>query len=401
VIPRLKPFLDTRELAAAWAPAPDAVDRFERAFAAQFGHAHAIAFPYGRSALRVLFEALGIRDAEVVLPAYTCVVAPHAVVLSGNHCRFVDVTLDDFNMNLADLESVLNERTAAIVATHLFGYPLDLDRLDAIVEASERRLGRKILVIHDCAHAFGARWRGRFVTMQPDVALFGLGISKLMTSVFGGMLTTDDGEIARKVRAWRQQRFTSSAARRWMRRAYLLAIYPAFDDRLYGVVRWLQDDTPLLDRLTKAYHLDDVIHFPPDAEGLMTDVEAEVGLVQLHKYPGIVARRVETARFYDEHLQGIPGWTLPPLVDGATYSHYVVRVPDRRREQDRFRRRGIQLGELIEYSVPHMKAYAPIAGPGEWPNSKFLSEHTINVPIHASLTDRQRDRVVAVAREAA
>ena len=185
-----------------------------------------------------------------------------------------------------------------------------------------------------------------------------------------------------------------------MRRLYLLATYAAFDSRLYGLVRWVEAETPLLDRLTKAYHLDDCIRFPPDAEGLMTDVEAQVGLAQLAKYDEIVARRIDHARYYSAHLAGVERWQLPPLVDGATYSHYVVRVPDRGREVARFLRDGVQLGELIDYSVPHMKAYAPIAGPGEWPNSLMLSRHLINLPVHAGLTATERERVVAIARNA-
>ena len=398
MVPRLKPFLDSRELSASWHPAPDAVERFEHQFASAFGCRYAVAFPYGRTAMRALLESLHIRDAEIILPAYTCVVVAHAIVLSGNRCRFVDATLHDYNMNLDQMEAAINERTAAIVPTHLFGYPLDLDRLSEIVDAAERRLGRKLLVVHDCAHSFGARWNGRLVTAERDVALFGLGISKLMTSIFGGMLTTGDEALAANLRAWRDRHQSATAARRWMRRLYLLATYAAFDRRLYGLVRWIEAETPLLDRLTKAYHLDEVIRFPPDANRLMTDVEAQVGIVQLAKYDRVVARRAEHARYYASRLAGVDGWRLPPIVDGATYSHYVVRVADRGREVARFLEAGLQLGELIDYSVPHMKAYVPIAGPGEWPNSLMLSRHLINLPVHGDLTDADRERVVSIAR---
>ena len=398
MIPRLKPFLDAREFSASWRPAPDAVVRFEREFARAFGGRHAVAFPYGRTAMRALLESLEIKDAEIILPAYTCVVVAHAIVLSGNRCRFVDATLGDYNMNLDQIEAAINERTAAIVPTHLFGYPLDLDRLGTIVSAAERRLGRRLLIVHDCAHSFGARWRGRLVSAERDVALFGLGISKLMTSIFGGMLVTGDEALAATLRAWRDRHQKTKATHRLLRRLYLLATYAAFDSRLYALVRWVEAETPLLDRLTKAYHLDDCIRFPPDADGLMTDVEAQVGLAQLAKYDEIVARRIDHARYYSAHLTGVDGWGLPPLVDGATYSHYVVRVADREREVARFLREGVQLGELIDYSVPHMKAYVPIAGPGAWPNSLMLSRHLINLPVHADLTEPERERIVSIAR---
>src|SRR5439155_8668796 len=156
--------------------------------------------------------ALGIEGGEIVVPAYTCVVVPHAIVLSGNTCRFVDVTLRDYNMDMDEIAAAFNERTRAVIATHLFGYPLDCDRLRNIVRAAEARFGRKIYVIHDCAHSFGARWNGRLVCNEGDAALFGLGISKLMTSVFGGMVTSHDQDVISRLREFRERTFHATSA---------------------------------------------------------------------------------------------------------------------------------------------------------------------------------------------
>jgi len=400
VIPRFKPHLGSAELAALCSWRGD-VRAFERAFAAAFEATEAVAFSYGRSALWALFRTLGIQNAEIVLPAYTCVVVAHAIVLSGNTCCFVDAKLDDYNMDLDQLEASITSRTAAIIPTSLFGYPVDLDRLDAIVKAAERRYGHKIFVIQDCAHSFGARWRGRLVCSAGDAALFGLGISKLMTSIFGGMITTDDRELAGRLRAWRDGHFSQPGLMKaLLRRLYLLAVYPAFSDACFGLVRWLQDETPLLDRLAKAYHLDDQIRFPPDANDTMLDVEARVGLAQLEKYPEIVRRRIACAQDYERGLRGIPSWQLPPMVDGATYSHYVVRVPDRAAVTAAFRHRGVQVGEVIEYSIPHMHAYGP-ADPRDFPNSWLASRHLINLPVQADLDERRLAAIVACARETA
>jgi dTDP-4-amino-4,6-dideoxygalactose transaminase len=394
LLPRFKPALGGAELAAL-GPAPGgAVERFECAFARQFEAAEAIAFPYGRTALWALFKALAIEGQEIVMPAYTCVVVAHATMLSGNTCRFVDVTLDDYNMDLDALEAAISERTGAILATHLFGYPLNLDRFRAVIEAAERRLGKKMLVVHDCAHAFGARWKGQLVWRDGDVGLFGLGISKLITSIFGGMLTLSNRELAGKVRAWRDEHLRSAGfVKAIVRRAYLAAVYPAFSAAVYPMVRWLTDETPLLDGLAKAYHLDDQIRFPPDYLDRMVGVEAAVGIAQLRKYPEIVRRRVEHATQYDLTLPRRPDWVLPPIVEGATYSHYVVRVPERKPVVERFERRGVQVGQVIEYSVPHMRAYGPRPSTC-FPNSWLASQTLINLPVHAGLSDSQRMKVV-------
>src|SRR5712691_11257761 len=122
MIPRFKPWLRALELTAVLRPAGDAVGAFETAFARALQAGHALAFPYGRSALWAFYKALGIAGAEVVMPAYTCSVVAHATVLSGNVPRFVDICLDDYNMDLTHVERVLTSRTRAVIATHLFGY---------------------------------------------------------------------------------------------------------------------------------------------------------------------------------------------------------------------------------------------------------------------------------------
>src|SRR5258708_9409551 len=107
MIPRFKPALGAAELLAALAPGGASVEAFERKFACVFDAREAIAYSYGRSALWSFFKALGIERAEVILPAYGCVVVAHAVVLSGNSCRFVDVSLRDYNMDLDQVDRAI------------------------------------------------------------------------------------------------------------------------------------------------------------------------------------------------------------------------------------------------------------------------------------------------------
>ena len=400
MIPRLKPYLGIEEFLTIFQRIPNAVKCFENEFAREFQARHAVAFPYGRSALWALFKALGIEAAEVVMPAYTCVVVAHAIVLSGNRPRFVDISLHDYNMDLSQFAEAINEHTRAVIPIHLFGYPMDVDAVDEIVCAAEARYGHKIWIIQDCAHSFGARWKGKLVCNQGDVALYGLNISKMITSVFGGMLTTNDAALAEIMRSWRDAHYSQpSLAKIIFRRLYILAVYPAFQEKLVGFVHWLGEKTPILDRLTKAYHLDEKIHFPPDYLDQMLAIEAQVGLAQLKKYSEIVHKRKEHTQYYFENLQGLAGLEVPPLVDGATYSHYVVRVPDREKTLKEMASRSVQLGQLIEYSVPHMEPYQRYASGKQFPNSLLCSQKTINMPVHAGLQSKQRERVVRLFKE--
>jgi len=400
MIPRLKPAFDAAEIAAALrSGSPGDVAAFESAFAKKFEAAEAVAFPYGRTALKGLLHALDVINAEVIAPSYTCVVVQHATLLSGNVPVFVDNTMTDYNMDLDQLAAAITPRTGAILATHLFGFPLDLDRLRAIVGDAEQRFGRKIWVIQDCAHSFGARWHGRLACNDGDAALFGLNVSKVVSSIFGGMLTFADRAVAARVRAWRDANLSPAGViKSSLRLAYLLATYPAFEKLPYGMVHFLQYRTALLDRLTKAYHLDEEVRFPPDAGEQMRPIEARVGLAQLAKYDWMIERRRAHAARYAAGLKGVPGWVLPPLVDGATYSHYAVRVPDRQAAVDHFAGHGVHLGEVVEYSVAHLTAYAGFAGARGFPNSLYCSTHMVNLPVHPQLTDADASRIVEIAR---
>lgn len=378
--PRFKPDLGWPEFKALFRRNRGAVEQFEKEFAKAFQAVDAVAFPYGRSAQWAFFNAVGLKDAEVIMPAYTCSVVAHAVSLSGNQPHFIDIKLDDYNMDLDLVPAAINERTRAIIATYTFGYPQDLDRLEAIVREAEERYGRKIWLMQDCCHAFGAEWKGRMIGTSGDVAVYAFNISKIMTSIFGGMLTFQDQELADRVRAWRDDLYKPA---RWFkaiqRRLYLLAVYFAFNEKVYGLTWWLQEKTPLLNRFTKAYHLDDHIHFPPDYLDEMLDVEAAVGLEQLKKYPLIVQRRRDNARYYDQHLPRREGWVYPPLVDGATYSHYVVRVPGRAGVILEYAEKGIHLGELIQYSIPELGCYKNIVN--DCPSARLASVSTVNFPV--------------------
>ena len=380
MIPRFRPYLFKEELLAAITPDYRAVEKFEIEFARAFKSKYALAFSYGRSALWALFKALNIQDAEIIMPAYTCVVVAHAIVLSGNRPKFVDISLHDYNMNLNQVAEAINKNTKAIIATHLFGYPLNIDGLTEIVHEAEKRIGHKIWVIQDCAHSFGAEWKGKLVTSAGDAALYGLNISKMITSIFGGMITTSDNVLYKKLKSYRDTHFKQPGFFKTISRLiYIISAYLAFNERFYSVVYWLQENTRMLDRFSKAYHLDEKIHFPPDYLDRMLPIEASVGLIQIKKYPTIINNRRKVAEYYDKNLSNKKGWIKPPLQEGATYSHYVVRVPDRDACIKEMAAKGVHLGELIQYSVPNLSPY--LSFEGSFPNAFLASKTTINLPV--------------------
>ena len=236
---------------------------------------------------------------------------------------------------------------------------------------------------------------GKSVINTGDGALFGLNISKQITSIFGGMFTTNDDELAKILLAFRDQNFSEkSLLEKLARTIYLPMSALAFTDSVYGFTYWLQNNTRFLKGLTDAYHLDQKIIFPPDYLKFMAAVEANVGLEQLKKYKYIKTKRIENASKYFDQLKVPKTWVMPPQIEGATYSHFVIRVPDRDRIMEFAARQGIQLGQLIEYSMPHLSVYQKYALPDQYPNSLLCSQSMINLPIHPGLSRKMIAKII-------
>jgi len=385
MIARFRAALGLREIVAAvaWKPWAHDLEEYERAFAKKMNQEFALGLPYGRTGLMLTFEALGLQNKEIICPAYTCVVVAHAIVLSGNIPVFVDSEESDFNMDLKLAADAITERTGAIIATSIFGYPVNLDQIRSIQNRHP-----EISVIQDCCHSFDAQWHGSGVHKQGVAAVFAMNISKLMSSIFGGMITTDDPALFEKLRSSRDIRILKPRISKSLRRlAYLIATTLAFHPFFYRIVNKLEQ-SGLLNRFVKYYN-DSTIELPSDAYIGLTKLEARVGLAQLNKLNSIVQHRRAISRIYDEAL---PSHILkPPQVHGATYSHYVIRVKDRHMVLDQALKQGIQLGQLIEYSIPYMNSYKRFVNSGQtFPVSFELSKTTINLPLWVNTATAKR-----------
>lgn len=364
MIPRFKPEIGINELAAVMKfPDINEIYLFEKEFAKIAGQKHALSFPYGRTGLMLLLEALDLKNKEIICPAYTCVVVPHAVVFSGNKPVFIDCSDHEFNMNLEEVEKQITKKTGAIIVTSLFGYPVDLDKLDEIREKYP-----EIKIIQDCAHSFFAEWKGRPVHKSGIAAVYGLNISKLIISVFGGMISTNNTELYIKLKTLRDHTLRGAGKLKGLRRfLYLLSVYPVFWNPVYSMLNRLER-SGLIDYFIKYY--DDLkIDMPKDFLKKMTPVEAAVGRANIHKYHCIIEKHKAAAKYYLSHLKNTPEITLPPLIKGATFSHFVVLVKNREDWLFKGKKNNVELGRVIEYSIPEMKAYGghsqkkfPLAG---------------------------------------
>lgn len=378
MIYRYRPYLDSSDILAVLHPGAGRGE-FEAAVAARVGACYAVAFAYGHSGLIASFRALGLTDTDVVLPAYTCTVVADAVVASGNRPIFVDIDLTDYNMNLGAMKAALTPHTRAIIATHMYGYPTDVDAIRNV--AGDER----VLIIEDRALGLLTFTPGT-VGLRGDLGLFSFGPAKHLFTVHGGIIATNSAELYEKVRAYRDQEMshlpTAVRVKRWMR---LLFSYMPFGKSTLHKLREKIQSVTMSNRGP-----DDSNSMPTfverDYATAYADFQARVGLSQLRKLDAILERRQKLAEFYDRELRDMPGLTPAPVVPGANYSHYTVRV-ERRDEigfSQQMRTREIEVGQVYDHVLPFRERFRPYAE-DSYPNTEQATREVVNLPIHPRL----------------
>ncbi len=335
-----------------------AIDRFEEAFAETVGAPYAAAVSSGTAGLHLLCIAAGVRPGdEVITSPYSFVASANCAVYEGATPVFADVDRRTLNLDPAAVEAAVTERTRAIVAVDIYGYPCELDELRAVCD----RHG--LALVQDACEALGARYKGAPVGSQGPSAVFAFYPNKQMTTAEGGMVTTHSEEEWRLVRSLRNQGRADSGG--WLEHA----------------------------RLGFNYRLD--------------DVRAAIGVGQLEKLDDILAARAAVAARYGELLEGIDGLELP-CPDDAEHERswfvYVVTLPpgaDREAVISALDARGVQTARYLP--CIHLQAYMRERygyGEGLCPVAEELSARTLALPFHARLDEDDQAHVAESLRDA-
>ena len=369
---------------------------FEKAMAARIDVHDAVATSYGRMAYFYLLKALGLpAGGEVILPSLTFWVIPEITRVAGLTPVFVDVDPRTFNIDPAAIAPAVTERTVAIVPTHLYGLPCDMDAVMAIAE----RHGLK--VIEDCAHALGARYRGRQAGTFGDGAFFSFQTLKPLNTYGGGLAVARDPEVVRSVRAqaeaepWPAQqridnRLKVGAAQRLFSRpaVFTATAYPAL------VVAMLWRKRPDVYLWEKVRRLDPM---PPEYRERYTNVQAEIGLASLPHLDEWTAQTQAHAKVMNEVLAGVPGVRTPHVPDGCehVYYQYCVYTSDR----DDLVRKALLRGMDLETMHVDVCAALPLFGNGHRPTPRAEhAAHVVQLPVYASLGERRARRVARTVR---
>jgi len=355
VIPIARPQLGEEERDAVWEVMRSGllaqgarVRELEEQFAAMVGVRHAVAVSSGTAALHLALLGHGIGPGdEVITVPFTFIASANSILYTGARPVFVDVNPDDFCIAVDQVEAAIGPTTKAIMPVSLFGQPADLP---ALAEIAERR---GLALVEDAAQSHAAAIADRR-SGSWGIGCFSFYPTKNMTSGEGGMLTSDDAELADRVRLLRE----------------------------HG--------------MRQRYH-----HESLGYNFRMTDIHAAIGLAQLQKLPALTERRRQIAARYDAELRGV---IVPRVRPGVThvYHQYTLRVPRRDDFAGRLAERGVGTGIYYPIPVHRQDAYAPLGyGAQSYPVSERLAGEVLSIPVHASLTDTEVATVIAAVNAVA
>ncbi len=347
-------------LASGWWSMGPRVAAFERAFGEYVGTRHAFAVSNGTSALHLALAAVGCGPGdEVVVPSLTFVAAANTVRHAGADPVFCDVRAPhDLNLDVASVEAAFGPATKAVVALHYGGHPCDLDGVTALAR------DRGIAVIEDAAHAPGAAIRDRACGAIGDVGCFSFFSNKNLAVGEGGMVVTDDDDVADRIRLLRSHGMTT--------------------------LTW--------DRHRGHAHSYDVV-----ASGFnyrFDEVRAALGLVQLGRLDEGNAARARHASRYRERLHEVAGLTVPfgdSPGDVRSAHHLMVVVLPRGVDRDALRTamQGDGIQTSVHYPPIHgFSAYAGSARTVPLPVTDEVAPRLLTLPLYPGLTDDLVDLVV-------
>jgi len=390
LIPRFRPPHTIRDLGVLFTRKKhtESISDFETSFANAAGQRHARVFPYGRTALVAVLEYLkensDSNKLEVICPSYTCVVVAHAIVEAGLQPVFVDSEETTLNMDWAYVHQAASENTLAVISTSLFGNPIRKTDIDAF-----RARFPNIPIVQDCAHSFFA---GN-VHREGLAAIYGMNISKLITTVFGGMVSTDDKKLAKWLSHYQTRKLTiPTGVDRLFRTFYLIGSLIAFSKPLYWFTFTLQS-AGFLKRFV-SYYRPDSIDFPKDAYKQIGAVECELGKRLMRTYSTEIRRRQDLAELYQRFVSLEPRVASVAYDSASTYSHFVLRSKYAKKIISRMAKKRIELGRIVDYDISSFPAYgsAPYFGTGV---SLSAPAKVLNLPIHRGVSSEVAAKVLS------
>lgn len=349
---------------------PKTVD-FEQKFAKFVGAKFAVSVNSATAGLHLAVMALIKPGDEVITTPMTFASTVNAIIYAGGKPVLVDIDPHTFNIDVNKIEAAITPKTKAIIPVHFAGRPCDMDALEAL--AKKYDLG----IIEDSAHALGAQYKGKrigFGRGAKHIAVFSFHPTKNITTGEGGMICTNDEDVAEQMSMQRQNGMSKGA---WKR-------YQSSGKSHYDI-------------------------FMPGLKYQMMDIQAAIGRDQLKYLEEFNARRREIVARYQREFADIEGLILPPEIEEGNVHSWHIYTPMIDIDKVNFSRDDFMakmaeknIGTAYHYQALHLfTCYGKLTGlkQGDLPNAEYVSDRIVSLPLFPAMTDDDVTDVIEAVKE--
>lgn len=354
----------SKALESRWLTGGPSVAEFERQFQEYVGVKHAIAVNSCTSALHLGLRAIDIKQGdEIIVPDLTFAATANAAIFCGAKPVFVDIDERTFNISAKDIIEKITPKTKAIIPVHYGGQPCDMDEINEIAQ------DHKLSVVEDCAHSLGAEYKGQQTGTLGTIGCFSFYPTKLITTLEGGMLTTNDDQLAKRAILLREHGMSKTA----------------------------------IDRANKGTWYYDIVDLGYNYR--LNELQALLGISQLKRIGQGIKRRIKAAHYYSEKFRQLGFKGITPPHEAPNRSHifhlYVIRV-----EKESGITRDILFEKMTEQGIGLSVHYTPLhllsfyrrfldLKSRTFPVAERIYHEILSLPLFPTLTKRNIDLVMA------
>jgi len=371
------------------------IEELENQFKDYLGAKYAFSFNSGRSSLLAILKSLGASsEKEVLLQAFTCNAAVNPIIWAGSNPVYVDCNEDDFNIDVEDLKKKITPRSRVVIVQHTFGLPANIGEVLEVCQQNN------LILIEDCAHSLGARYKGKKIGTFGKAAFFSFSRDKIISSVYGGIAVTNDDNLADKLRQIRKEFKYPSFC--WILQQLRHPLFmrfkvlPFYDFLKIGKIVLVLSQK--LHILSKAVHWKEKIgKIPSYFPKKMPNALALLALNQFKKMERLNEHRKEIAKFYFENLKD-SGFEVSKIPDDRehVFLRFTVKHPNAHQIIHQAWKKNLLIGDWYTSPIApdDTKLDSVKYELGSCLKAEKLSKITLNLPTHINISKKEAQKIV-------
>lgn len=340
----------------------------------------------GRIALFAILKAIGLnKDDEVILPGFTCVVVPNAIIYLGGKPVYVDISPENYNIDPSKIEEKITKKTRAVIAQHTFGIPADMVKILEIAKKNN------LIVIEDSCHALGSKYNGLDVGTFGDAAFFSSQWSKPVTTGLGGWAIVNNLELKERIDRIYPQFIQPASSEVFRLKIQYLIYSKLFRPSLFW---FIQDAYRIFSRfgimIGSSTNTELKCEMPNGYKKKMSDWQKDLLLKKLNDLEKVLKHRKWLTSLYQDQLRqrGIKIMSLPENYDPVLL-RYPLLVKNKIKVISEARQKRIEIGDWFVSPIhPNLENWERIRyRKGTCPIAEEICENIVNLPTHYNITE--------------